>query len=190
MTIFWTSDTHFFHSRIIQYCNRPFSSVEEMNETMISNWNSKVGHQDTVYFLGDFAFADQTKVKWLLETLNGNIHLCRGNHDKPLNNFHSYFTSVFDLKTIKIQDQTIEGGIRPIVMCHYPLLSWDRQRYQSIHLYGHCHGSIKFDPKIRRLDVGVDVHNFAPISFEEVLAIVEPKEKEPNNLEFEPLVFE
>jgi calcineurin-like phosphoesterase family protein len=162
------SDTHWFHQNIIKYCNRPFESVDEMNETLLTNWNAKVKPQDTVYFLGDFAFAPHDKVKAILDQLNGNLHLCRGNHDKPLNSLHHYFTSVFDLKTIMIQDPTCINGVQPIVLCHYPLLTWDRQRYGAIHLHGHTHGNIKYDSKVKRIDVGVDNWNFTPVSYEEI----------------------
>ena len=54
--LFFTSDTHFFHEGIIRFCNRPFGSVEEMNETLIRNWNEKVPEDGTVFHLGDFAF--------------------------------------------------------------------------------------------------------------------------------------
>lgn len=166
--IFYTADLHFNHANVIKYCNRPFVSVEEMNEILIDNWNSKVKSQDIVYFLGDFAFANHETTEKYLKRLNGNIHLCRGNHDKSLNGLHKYFTSVFDLKTILFDDESAPNGRQPVVMSHYPLLSFDRQRYGSWMLHGHCHGTIKFDPKIRRIDVGVDNWDYYPVSYEEI----------------------
>lgn len=146
--------------------------VNTMNDTMKSNWNAVVQPHDTVYFLGDFAFADQEKVRELLEELNGNIYLCRGNHDKPLNNFHKYFVDVFDLRTIKVADPDgKDSKYQHIALCHYPLHSWDKQFHNSWHLHGHCHGKVPFDPKLKRLDVGVDAHNFTPISYEQVKTI-------------------
>jgi len=162
------SDTHYGHENIIRYCNRPFSSVDEMDEVLISNWNAKIGPQDIVYFLGDFAFAHQTRVRELLKVLNGNLYLCRGNHDKPLNSFHSFFTEVFDLKTIHVMDDTAPNGKQPVVLCHFPLLSFDRQFHGSIHLHGHCHGNIAYDNKVRRVDVGVDNWNYSPVSYSEI----------------------
>jgi|694.fasta_scaffold14288_6 calcineurin-like phosphoesterase family protein len=162
------SDTHWFHQNIIKYCNRPFESADEMNETLLTNWNAKVKPQDTVYFLGDFAFAPHDKVKAVLDRLNGNIHLCRGNHDKPLNSLHHYFTSVFDLKTIMIKDETCINGVQPIVLCHYPLLTWDRQRYNSWMLHGHVHSPINTKSSVKRYDVGVDANNYTPISYLEL----------------------
>ena len=78
--IFFTSDTHFFHKNIIKYCNRPFGSVEEMNEALVANWNSVVGPDDHVYHLGDFCFGNVEKWNWCLEPgrLNGHIHLILG----------------------------------------------------------------------------------------------------------------
>lgn len=61
--IFFTSDTHFWHENIIKFCNRPFSSVEEMNDTIIENWNKVVGENDIVFHLGDFVFVVLTNLK-------------------------------------------------------------------------------------------------------------------------------
>lgn len=179
--IFWCSDTHFYHGNIVKYCKRPFTipgkfngegipepDIELMNETMINNWNAKIKQQDLVYFLGDFGFADQSKLKAILEKLNGNIHLIRGNHDKPLNSLHKYFTSVHDLLTISVPDEDATGGIQFIQMCHYPMISWDRMYYKSWQLHGHTHGNLKFDPRFRRVDVGVDNWNFSPVSYSEI----------------------
>jgi calcineurin-like phosphoesterase family protein len=55
MAIFFTSDHHFGHENIIRYCNRPFTSVQQMNEIMILRWNGAVLPEDEVYYLGDFA---------------------------------------------------------------------------------------------------------------------------------------
>ena len=180
--IFFISDSHFDHGNIIRYCNRPFwkSSITEdgvpisiadtelMNETMLKNWNAKIKPHDIVYFLGDFGFAHQTKLKEILEQLNGSIHLIKGNHDKPLNGLYKYFTTVNDLLTISVQDEDAHGGIQFIQMCHYPMLSWDRMYYNSWMLHGHTHGNLKYDKKFRRVDVGVDNWNFTPVSYSEI----------------------
>lgn len=79
--IYFISDTHFNHSNIIEYCNRPFNDIKEMNDTLINNWNSVVKKDDIVYHLGDFALADEEKLKELYSKLNGTIILIRGNHD-------------------------------------------------------------------------------------------------------------
>lgn len=57
--IFFTSDLHLGHENCIRLCNRPFSSIEEMDETLIENWNHKVTGKDTVYILGDLIYRSQ-----------------------------------------------------------------------------------------------------------------------------------
>ena len=79
--IFFTSDTHFWHDNIIKFCNRPFNSIEEMNDTIIENWNKVVGKNDIVFHLGDFCFCGSDKFKDIIERLNGYIYLILGNHD-------------------------------------------------------------------------------------------------------------
>ena len=83
--IYLISDTHFNHANIIKYCNRPFSDVEEMNKTIIKDWNNVVRYNDTVYFLGDLILSKNKgkRARELINSiLNGNITIIKGNHDK------------------------------------------------------------------------------------------------------------
>ena len=101
---FFCSDTHFGHTNIIKYCNRPFSSVEEMDRELISRWNAAVKKDDTVYFVGDFAFASEERIQSLISSLNGYKIGILGNHDKSLakmkelgfNETHSQLILEFD----------------------------------------------------------------------------------------------
>ena len=75
------SDTHFGHENIIKYCNRPFSSVEEMDARMIKLWNNVVKKNDIVYHLGDFGVGNKEYISKIVSKLNGRIFLILGNHD-------------------------------------------------------------------------------------------------------------
>lgn len=81
MTYIW-SDTHFNHKNIIQYANRPFGSVEEMNKAMIDAWKQTVRPKDTIIHLGDVGFGPAQFFKELIPTLPGKKILILGNHDK------------------------------------------------------------------------------------------------------------
>lgn len=81
MKFFAISDTHFNHAKIIDYCNRPFSSVEEMDETLIKNWNETVSNNDTVLHLGDFGLGNKEYIASVVKRLNGKKILILGNHD-------------------------------------------------------------------------------------------------------------
>ena len=85
--IYFISDTHFYHSNIIKYFNRHFKDVNEMNETIINNWNSIIKEDDTIYHLGDFCLSNDDEIKSIFNRLNGNKILIRGNHDRSLLNF-------------------------------------------------------------------------------------------------------
>ena len=95
--IFFTSDSHFGHANIIKHCNRPFSSVEEMDEHLISAWNSRVRPSDTIYILGDLIFRSTASPDSYLSRLRGKKHLILGNHDKgwiKKTDMPQYFLSV------------------------------------------------------------------------------------------------
>lgn len=88
--IFITSDLHLDHTNIIKYCQRPFLNIEEMNKTLVDNWNNTISNKDTVYFLGDLAFGRGSKnTDYWLKQLNGKIFFIKGNHDKSaITEFH------------------------------------------------------------------------------------------------------
>jgi calcineurin-like phosphoesterase family protein len=156
MSIFISSDLHLGHSNIIKYCNRPFSNVKEMDETIISNWNFIIKPSDTVYNLGDFCFGN---VKYYKSRLNGDMHFITGSHDKNTSNSKNLFASYSPLKEVKIEDKLI-------VLCHYSLRTWAKSHYNSWHCYGHSHSGLPVWGK--SFFVGVDGHNFFPWSWEEV----------------------
>ena len=177
--IYFTADSHFRHAGngpnrgVIAYCNRPWSSIEEHDEALIENWNKTVSKKDEVYHLGDFSFGKNKDVRKLRFRLNGKIHLILGNHDyrNKVNRLENTFSSIHELITIKHERQII-------VLCHYALRVWDRSRYNTWQLYGHSHGNLSSVGK--QLDVGVDSHNYRPISFEEVKEIMKTKPDNPN----------
>ena len=167
---YFTSDQHFGHFNIIRLSRRPFKTVEEMDETMVERWNAKVRDDDTVYVLGDLFFRTAT-VEPILKRLKGHKHLMLGNHDGSWTDrvkLADYFESVQTLK-----EGTVDG--RLITMCHYPMLSYPQAR-RGYMVYGHIHNNTGDDywPLIMRrprmLNAGVDVNNFEPVTFDELLA--------------------
>lgn len=164
--IYFTSDLHFGHKNIIKYCNRPFNNEEEMDETIIRNWNSVVKEQDTVYILGDFTKICETNIiNDYLKKLNGTKTLLIGNHDEFINNNISLldFDEVCEYKELTINTQKV-------ILFHYPLLEWNAKKEGAICLHGHVHGKTKNACNISGLyDVGVDANNFYPVSLENIL---------------------
>ena len=169
---FVTSDQHFNHENIIKYCDRPFSSVKEMNEEMIKGWNAVVSKDDTVFVLGDFFMGRLTEIEDILSQLNGHIMLVEGNHDNDsrIATMTSY-GNVKNLGPLCIIDYR---GIN-IVICHYPI-DFDLRNMVSkaskkmLFLYGHIHN---LAPK--GLDrgcfyhVGVDTNDFTPVDLDSII---------------------
>lgn len=154
--IWFTSDTHYFHKSMVKESwhgekgmrAHLFSTVEQMNEFLILNYNTFVTPDDTVYHLGDFAFAKDAKTQEILSRLNGHIHLVRGNHDTDMNvKTRSMFESVQDYLEIKVGPEYVKlmsnEKYKRIVLCHYPFQVWRDSHWGSWHLHGHCHGSRK-----------------------------------------------
>ena len=171
--LFVSSDFHFFHSNIIKYCRRPFSTVEEMNETMIRNWNEVVPIEGTGFILGDFCFGSVDNAIKVLKRLNGRKVLVSGNHDKR-NLKDPEFCSQWDLITPYLEVEVVDDEGRKahqlIVMCHYAFKVWNQSHRQSWALWGHSHGTLPDDPKALSLDVGVDGHEYKPWTYKELKA--------------------
>lgn len=191
--IFFTSDHHFGHENIIKHCRRPFPNADAMDDYMVAAWNSTVGPDDDVYHLGDFSHkrcpADRANA--IASSLNGNIHLILGNHetDNPRGlqwDSHMRISERLILNTQYFSSLNegyfylrIEGRI--IVMSHYALQTWHDMRAKpkpTWHLHGHSHGKLAKVP--RRLDVGVDDHDFKPWSLEDITNHFTPTNKRKN----------
>lgn len=166
---FFTADTHFDDEYAIQYFNRPFESVSEMNAVMVEKWNNVVTENDMVYHLGDFTLDDIGHfTKWVSQ-LNGNIKILPGSHDDPwLKDFVASEKVQVMAPLVSVEFQEIMAGEKPqlIVMCHYSMQVWDRSNQGSWHLFGHSHGKLKAIGL--SFDVGVDCTGFKPLSLEEV----------------------
>ncbi len=170
--IFFTSDTHFSHTNIITYCNRPFESAHEMNKVLTENWNKVVPEDGIVFHLGDFAFADNKKIAEIGSKLNGTIHFVLGNHDREKEIVGSKrFKSISDLLEITVLDEEVTDEYQKIIMCHYPMVSWHGSHKGWWHLYGHVHGNFNSLNPIT-IDVGVDVTLFKPLSYQDVKTII------------------
>lgn len=165
--VFFISDTHFGHANIIKFCDRPYNSVEEMDEDMIKRWNEVIppGKKAVVFVLGDFSFRGAPASEYL-ERLNGDIRIIPGNHDK-----------VKDIPsdTLCHDIVSLTYGEQKFILCHYPMTCWLAMEHGSIHLFGHIHNTEEHNMKCKNLgeayNVGADLLNFAPKQLDEIIAI-------------------
>jgi calcineurin-like phosphoesterase family protein len=169
--LWFTSDTHFGHANIIKYCKRPFGTAQHMDKTMIANWNSVVQPDHMIFHLGDFAFKEPYRIETILKQLNGRIHMINGNHDKNFDQDCVKLVERYwgDRVELKVDDPEIDEEHRQvIVLDHFPLESWHHAYHGAWHLHGHCHGTLPSSSRQARWDMGVDIHNFTPVSYREV----------------------
>lgn len=192
--VFVTADDHFGHENIIKYCNRPFETADQMDNVLIDNWNEVVSPQDWVIHLGDFTLGGRRVAREYFEKLNGEICVLSNpwHHDRhwitpPFTPGESQSPRKFKSRSgfsVRIWEALVilevprmagADGRHPltITLCHYPFATWDRKHYGGWHLHGHSHGNYTGEGYI--LDVGVDNHNFYPISLATVLENMEKK---------------
>ena len=156
--VFFTADHHFGHANIIRFENRPFKDLKEMNEEMIRRWNSVV-KDEVVFILGDFCLSGKGQWRYLLERLNGRKYLIEGNHDKSIPEGFEKVTPMMNLLV----------GEQRITLCHYPMLSWYLSGYGSWQLHGHIHSKPDPFPHPNRFNVSVEMWDYYPVSFEQLL---------------------
>jgi len=188
--IFVTADTHFYHKNVIRYCNRPYADMDEMITKMRHNWNSTVGQNDIVIIAGDFAFAGITKIRELVQSLNGIKILIKGNHDNHRSKKYRE-NGFFAVERYLIIDDIFIG--------HYPVygdeqqriadlekrVEWDRynvnqnytQYVQFIKdskctkiLHGHIHNEkIVYDSRYKQYNIGIDNNDGKILSLSEAI---------------------
>ncbi|MCM3109860.1 metallophosphoesterase family protein [Lederbergia lenta] len=148
MTMYFISDTHFSHRNILDFENRPYYSVEEMDEIMIENWNSTISNEDIVYHLGDFCLSNQDRHIEIIKRLNGKIRIVKGNHDysNTMKKLHPYLDEYHEV------GQYIKASKQQIWLTHYPMQIGIRPKKWSIS--GHIHSYPNHD--INQLNVGCD----------------------------------
>ena len=166
--IFITSDLHFNHVKIREYCPESrghFSSTNEMNEEIIKNWNNTISQDDHTFILGDMFMGNvqQTAVP-ILNRLNGTKTLILGNHDRSLMKIPGiteHFHGIYDYLCFELDKNT------SVIMFHYPIQSWDGKFRGSLHCHGHCHATpTGIHGRIK--DVCVDGNNMMPYNLREL----------------------
>lgn len=190
MERFFTSDTHFGHENIINFCGRPFSNATEMDEALIENWNFIVKPQDHISHLGDVTLARggqaiQGRYIKLINRLHGHKRLFLGNHDHmPIK---AYLLMGFEKIYATWRD---ENGL---LFSHIPIHPMSMGSAIA-NVHGHIHNAqASFPPVVQTyqkqsdiaplkvvkpyINVCVEVTNYKPISFDEILVkIREAKE--------------
>lgn len=171
----YTSDLHFNHGNIIEYCARPFSCVREMNEALVENWNARVSPDEHVAVLGDFGFGSLASLSGLVSRLNGRLTLVRGNHDRKAANMASVgFANVVDSMYVSIAGYAVS-------LTHYPPRDVKREsgsyRERSpevaadvVCAHGHTHSRQRVVG--RSIHVGVDAWDYRPVSAHEMAVLV------------------
>jgi calcineurin-like phosphoesterase family protein len=196
--IWITSDTHFGHAGIVRGTThwrimdadgnkivpldavRDFDTVEEMNEMMISNINDCVGEHDTLFHMGDWSFGGFENISEFRYRINcKNIHFIIGNHDHHIEsnkeNIRRFFASVNSYNEVNVAHKS--GNLK-LVLCHYPIVSWNNMRKNSYMIHGHQH--LKGDQRFgngKRMDVGLCGHpEFRPYNLDEIVEILRNSE--------------
>lgn len=178
--IFFTSDTHFNHDREFVYSPRGFKTIQEMNGTLVKNWNETVGNDDDIYVLGDFFLGtDFNYIQEVLNKLNGRIHLVTGNHDtlSKITEYTSWNNIVEIADALRIRYKK-----REFFLCHYPVLTASLEQDPDkavINLFGHTHSKDKFyEDRPYMYNVAVDANDNKPVEIEEILTAFNNKVKE------------
>jgi len=183
MAIWFTADLHLGHRNIIDYCNRPFAGVDEMNRALVSNWNQTVADNDTVWVVGDFALGKVAATLALTGELNGRKILVAGNHDRCWHGHgrraagwtERYLDAGFD--EVIQGETTVDLGDTTATVCHFPYRgdSHDHDRFAEHRpldrgqwlIHGHVHE--KWTQSGRMVNVGVDVADFRPINAQQIV---------------------
>ena len=203
MARFFISDTHFGHSSIRLYCQRPFNDNHYMNKIIIERWNSVVGPNDIVYHLGDFAKPRDKNPTRYIDKLNGKIILIHGNHDKKLlvDWFENYPALDLDiggyhcrLQHRPYYPEALRNPKGDPFGDHKPV---DNPNAYDFYLTGHIHNNYYTDQqgkKIGRLWTGlslnlsVEIHDYTPVSEEQIIKLLDNRKEYKEHPTFQNMI--
>lgn len=163
--IWLISDTHFGHNKDFIWKARGFSSVEEMNNTIIERWNEVVKDEDIVYHLGDVMLGDLDTGMGILKQLKGNINLAIGNHDTT-NRIHE-FNNLTNFNNIQF-GYRLTHGKKSFILTHYPTLTGNFDNSKTYSIHGHTHSPNTFCEYDMMYNICCDAHDCKPIALEDV----------------------
>lgn len=172
--IYFTSDLHFCHDKPFLYEPRGFSSIEEMNETIIKNFNSIIDDNDDLYILGDLILKDTNKGLEYLNRLNGRLHIILGNHDSQTRiDLYQTQDKIEDIQYAYL----LKYKKYNFYLSHYPTCmgNYDLQMSKTWCLHGHTHSQEKFSEIAKNYNVALDAHNCFPIEIEDILKDIQMK---------------
>ena len=195
--IWITSDTHYGHAGICRGTThwrmldpdgnkivpldavRDFDTVEDMNDRIVENINFCVGENDTLFHMGDWSFGGFENILEFRYRINcKNIHFIIGNHDHHIEsnkeNVRSLFASVGHYNEVTVKHKS---GNMKLILCHYPIVSWNNMRKNSYMLHGHQHlrGESRFGNG-KRIDIGMCGHpEFRPYHLDEIVDLLKDK---------------
>lgn len=172
--IYFTSDLHLGHDRFFIWYQRGFKSVEEMNEGIISRWNSRITDEDDVYILGDLVMGGVENVE-MLERLNGKLHIIFGNHDGPKKReAYAELDNVIECgwaTELKYRKYTFFLSHYPTMVINDEIKDLNSLRECPLNLFGHTHQELSnfYNDDCRMYHVGVDSHNCYPVAIDDVI---------------------
>lgn len=168
--IYYFGDPHWEHANVIKHDGRPFQNIDEMNKTLLLNYNNRVNNNDTVVLGGDIFFRNKTNPEYYLKQLKGSKILAIGNHDKHWlkdTSLYKYFDEIRDIIYIK-------DGEHNVIVSHYPMVEWDGYFRGYYHVYNHIHNNTNdtyyiMKQRERALNGGCMINNYMPVTFKELI---------------------
>ena len=171
--LYFISDLHLGHENVLNW-RKGFSSIKEMDEALIANWNSRIHKNDFVIITGDLIYRSKCSPIEYLDALKGRKILIKGNHDtdwlKELTEeqIAKYFEGVYDMYSLN------RNGVK-LRFCHYPMIAWENSRQNSVLICGHIHDKREgfeyemFSKTPYAFNAGVDVNGMMPVTLPELV---------------------
>lgn len=188
MTTWYTSDLHLGHANIVKFCDRPWDTVDQMNEGIVQRWNNVVAPDDEVYVLGDLALGKLDDSLAVAARLNGQKYLVPGNHDRcwygnkrvRIRDVERYEEAGFQVLAEKTFHCMADGTFA--LLCHFPYTLDERHgsKHAEHHpedngswlLHGHTHSERILSDHPRQIHVGMDAWDYTPVDEEWILELI------------------